>query len=195
MRLLLSFLLVATISVSHAQRPSWIMQETRQINRWTIESNHSDLIYASVNGMISNEDRLRLAFQPSDKCKNTALFTSFHTNTQAEDITALEGLEIALEVPNGKELPVTISDVRSFGNDNYVAVVGFVYMGAADMRQMMSNMNSGLDELEVTIKPTETFNPEKYFNAPTNRWSLAGSMEAFDRAKQLCERILEDTVI
>jgi len=194
MRLLLPFLLVAITSVSHAQRTSWVMQETRQINRWTIESNHSDLIYASVNGMISNEDRLRLAFQPSDKCKNTALFTSFHTNTQAEDITTLEGLEIAIEVPNG-ELPVTISDVRSFGNNNYVAVVGFVYMGTADMRQMMSNMNSGLDELEVTIKPTETFNAEKYFNAPTNRWSLAGSMEAFDRAKQLCERIVEDTII
>jgi hypothetical protein len=92
--------------------------------------------------------------------------TSFHTHTQTEDIISLEGREIALEVSHGRELPVTIS-------------------------QMLNNMNSGLDELEVTIKPTRNFRAERYFNAPANRWSINGSIDAFDRAKQLCERVLE----
>jgi len=70
-----------------------------------------------------------------------------------------------------------------------------VSMDATNMRLMMNNMKSGLEELEVTIKPTETFNAEKYFNAPTNRWSLAGSIEAFDRAKKLCEWMIQDATV
>ena len=195
LRLLLPFLLLAITSASHAQRPSWVAEEDWQINRWTVENSTSDLISASVNGMISNDDRLRLAFRPSEECKNTVLFTSFRTNTKAEEITTLKGLEIALEVPYDGELPVTISHVIPFGNDNYVALVSFVHMDATNMRLMMNNMKSGLEELEVTIKPTEKFNAEKYFNAPTNRWSLAGSIEAFDRAKKLCEWMIQDATV
>jgi hypothetical protein len=117
--------------------------------------------------------------------------TSFHTHTQTEDIISLEGREIALEVSHGRELPVTISQIRAFSNDNYVAVINFFYIDAVDMRQMLNNMNSGLDELEVTIKPTRNFRAERYFNAPANRWLINGSIDAFDRAKQLCERVLE----
>jgi hypothetical protein len=194
LRLLLPFLLLVITSASHAQKSSWVAEEW-QINRWTVENSASDLIFASVNGMISNDDRLRLAFRPSEKCKNTLLFTSFRTKTQAEDITTLKGIKITLEVPYDGELPVTISHVIPFGNDNYVALVSFVNMDATNMRLMMNNMKSGLEELEVTIKPTETFNAEKYFNAPTNRWSLDGSIEAFDRARKLCEWMIQDAAV
>ena len=195
-RLLLPFLLVAITSVTHAQRPSWVIQETEKNGQWTIESNDILYIYASVNGKVLYGDRLRLTMNGSkDRCRNAVLGMSWYIGSDESNLTDdLEGTVIALEA-FGDEVKAKIMFVTEHSDGEKVAWLNIIRTDTAEMEDLLGFMNEYSDRLEMTIKPTSSFRADQIFPVLTNSWTLEGSMKAFGRAKRLCERLVEDTFI
>ena len=196
MRLLLPFLLVAITSITHAQGPSWVIQETEKNGQWTIESNDILYIYASVNGQVLYGDRLRLTMNGSkDRCRNAVLGMSWYIGSDESNLTDdLEGTVIALEA-FGDEVKAKIMFVTEHSDGEKVAWLNIIRTDTAEMEDLLGFMNEHSDRLEMTIKPTNSFRADQIFPVLTNSWTLQGSLEAFGRAKRLCERIVEDTII
>jgi hypothetical protein len=63
------------------------------------------------------------------------------------------------------------------------------------IKEMFEIMNKRSDEIQITLKNSDTLEAEKYFDIPSNEWSLEGSMEALDRAEQLCLRMVEEITL
>ena len=179
LRLLLPFLLVAITSVSHAQEPSWVIKETQRNGQWTIRSNDILYIYASVNGQVLYGDRLRLTMSGSDESNLTE---------------NLEGTVITLEA-FGDEVEAKIMLITEHADGEKVAWLNLARKETAEMEELLGFMNEYSNRLEMAIKPTKSFRADQIFPVLNNSWTLDGSIEAFQRAKRLCERIVEDTII
>ena len=196
LRLAVSFLLLATNSVSHAQPPSWVMQERERPDSWTIASNEYGYVYASVNGQVIYGDGLRLTLNgKTDRCENAVLGTSWYIGLDPSNLeNGLEDTSITLEAFGG-EIEAWVMLVIEHGKGEKVAYVNIMRTDTAQMAEFLDVMNQEYDTVEMAIKPTKSFRADKIFPSLRNSWSLEGSMEAFGRARQLCEMMMEDTLL
>ena len=197
-RLLLPFLLVAITSVSsHALSSTpWEINEERQDDKWTLNSGTASgdpVVYISVDGQITRRDRLRLLTLPADNCKDSMLVTSFYTPKDSEKLKQIKDQQINIGMLGG-EVPAMLMrfDER---DGNHFAWIEIVFADVVGMRDILTRMVKNHDTMEVTLKPTRTFKTDKYFETLTNKWSLAGVVEAFDKSVMVCRRMNEDTII
>lgn len=174
---------------------SWVMQERERPNSWTISSNEYGYIYARVNGQVIFGDGLRLTLNgKTDRCENAVLGTSWYIGPDPSNLANdLEDTVITVEAFGG-EIEALIALVTEHGKGEKVAWVNIIKTDTADMEDVLGVMNEEFDTVEMTIKPTKSFRADKIFPSPRNSWSLEGSMEAFGRARQLCKRMIEDTI-
>ncbi|MED5534937.1 MAG: hypothetical protein VX690_04500 [Pseudomonadota bacterium] len=186
--IVVTLLLFFVSLTTHSQDNSSI-DEGWKDDVWTI-SGGDDTVHASVNGKITDGDRLRIFMRPSDSCRNAALITTFFTHSKNPDIKRLRNIPIKIAFLGG-DIDATIDYVLPlFGR--HIAWVSLLNTKLSDMKLVFGVMNEEQNEIEMTIKPTKSFRTDNYFDIPTNAWSLEGSMEALDRAENLCLRIAEE---
>ena len=195
LRLAVPFILLATISVSHAQPPAWVMQERERPDSWTITSNEHGYIYARVNGQINFGDRLRLTLNgKSDRCENAVLGTSWYIGPDPSNLANnFQNTVIMLEA-FGSEIEALLVLVTEHGKDQKTAWVNIIKTDTDEMTEILDLMNQDYDTVEMAIKPTKSFRADQIFPSLRNSWSLDGSREAFGKARELCKRMVEDTI-
>ena len=165
------------------------MDEEWEDDVWTI-SGGEDTVHASVNGKITDGDRLRIFMRPSDRCRSAILATTFYTHSKAPDISSLQSTPITIELYGG-DIDATIDYVLPlFGQ--HMAWISLFNLPVPAMKKIFEIMNKESDVIQIILKNSDTLEAEKYFDIPTNAWSLEGSMEALDRAENLCLRIAAD---
>ena len=186
--------LLLLFSVTTHSQVSWVMQERERTDRWTIQSNEFGYIYARVNGQVVFGDRLRLTLNSKkDRCENAILGTSWYIGPDEANLANdLEDTSITLEAFGG-EIEARIVLVTEHGKGEKVAWVNIIKTDTAEMEDVLGVMNEEFNTVEMTIKPTKSFKPDKIFHSLSNSWSLTGSMEAFGKARQLCKRMMEDS--
>ena len=184
-----NLLLLFFVSLTTHSQDNSSIDEGWKDDVWTI-SGGDDTVHASVNGKITDGDRLRIFIRPSDRCRSAALITTFYTHSKAPDIRRLRNIPIKIAFLGG-EIDATIDYVLPlFGQ--HIAWVSLLNTKLSDMKLVFGVMNEEQNEIEMTIKPTKSFRTDNYFDIPTNAWSLEGSMEALERAENLCLRIAEE---
>ena len=165
------------------------MDEEWEDDVWTI-SGGEDTVHASVNGKITDGDRLRIFMRPSDRCRSVILATTFYTHSKASDISSLQNTPITVELYGG-DIDATIDYVLPLF-DQHMAWISLFNLPVPAMKEIFEIMNKESDVIQIILKNSDTLEAEKYFDIPTNAWSLEGSMEALDRAENLCLRIAAD---
>ena len=190
-----NLLLLFFVSLTTHSQVSWVMQERESPNSWTISSNEYGYFYARVNGQVIFGDGLRLTLNgKTDRCENAVLGTSWYIGPDPSNLANdLEDTVITVEAFGG-EIEALIALVTEHGKGEKVAWVNIIKTDTADMEDVLGVMNEEFDTVEMTIKPTKSFRADKIFPSLRNSWSLEGSMEAFGRARQLCKRMIEDTI-
>ena len=188
-----NLLLLFFVSLTTHSQVSWVMQERQRPDSWTIASNESGYVYASVNGQVIYNDGLRLTLNgKKDQCENAVLGTSWYIGLDPSNLAnGLEDKGITLEAFGG-EIAALLVLVIEHGKGEKVAYVNIMRTDTAQMAEFLDVMNHDYDTVEMAIKPTESFRADKIFPSLRNSWSLDGSMEAFERSRQLCKRMVED---
>ena len=191
-----NLLLLFFVSLTTHSQVSWVMQERQRPDSWTIASNEYGYVYASVNGQVIYNDGLRLTLNgKKDQCENAVLGTSWYIGLDPSNLAnGLEDKWITLEAFGG-EIAALLVLVIEHGKGEKVAYVNIMRSDTAQMAEFLDVMNHDYDTLEMAIKPTESFRADKIFPSLRNSWSLDGSLEAFGKAKQLCERMVEDSFL
>ena len=64
-----------------------------------------------------------------------------------------------------------------------------------EMKEILQLITEEFDAMQITLKSTEDFKVDQHFDRLTNRWSMVGVSEAFDKTVKLCNRISEDIII
>jgi hypothetical protein len=185
--LLLGFFLTPVMVVGQDSDSDWSVDEEWQDDVWTITGG-DDIVRASVNGKITHGDRLRVILRPSDRCRNTILSTSFYTYSKEPDIGSLRNVPVVFQIYDGEMEEGTIDFMIPLFN-RHMAWINLFNLPLPAIKEMFEIMNKRSDEIQITLKNSNTLETEKYFDIPTNTWSLEGSMEALDRAEQLCLRM------
>ena len=187
--------LLLLFSLTTHSQVSWVMQERERPDSWTISSNEYGYVYASVNGQVIYNDGLRLTLNgKKDRCENAVLGTSWYIGPDPSNLAnGLKDTWITLEAFGG-EIAALLVLVIEHGRGEKVAYVNIMRTDTAQMAEFLDVMNQEYDTVEMAIKPTKSFRADKIFPSLRNSWSLEGSMEAFGRARQLCKRMIEDTI-
>ena len=188
-----NLLLLFFVSLTTHSQVSWVMQERERPSSWTISSNEYGYIYARVNGQVNFGDRLRLTLNGKfDRCENALLGTSWHMGPAPSNLSNdLQNTVITLEA-FGSEIEALLVRVTEHGKNKKIAWLNIIKTDTAEMTEILDLMNQDYDTVEMTIKPTQSFRADKIFPNLRNSWSLDGSMEAFRKVRQLCERMVED---
>ena len=189
-----NLLLLFFVSLTTHSQVSWVMQERQRPNSWTIASNESGYVYASVNGQVIYNDGLRLTLNgKKDQCENAVLGTSWYIGLDPSNLAnGLEDKWITLEAFGG-EIAALLVLVIEHGRGEKVAYVNIMRTDTAQMAEFLDVMNHDYDTVEMTIKPTKSFRADQIFPSLRNSWSLAGSLEAIGKARELCKRMVEDS--
>ena len=190
-----NLLLLFFVSLTTHSQVSWVMQERQRPNSWTIASNESGYVYASVNGQVIYNDGLRLTLNgKKDQCENAVLGTSWYIGLDPSNLAnGLEDKWITLEAFGG-EIAALLVLVIEHGKGEKVAYVNIMRSDTAQMAEFLDVMNHDYDTVEMAIKPTKSFRADQIFPSLRNSWSLDGSREAFGKARELCKRMVEDTI-
>ena len=190
-----NLLLLFFVSLTTHSQVSWVMQERQRPNSWTIASNESGYVYASVNGQVIYNDGLRLTLNgKKDQCENAVLGTSWYIGLDPSNLAnGLEDKWITLEAFGG-EISALLVLVIEHGKGEKVAYVNIMRSDTAQMAEFLDVMNHDYDTVEMAIKPTKSFRADQIFPSLRNSWSLDGSREAFGKARELCKRMVEDSI-
>ena len=190
-----NLLLLFFVSLTTHSQVSWVMQERQRPNSWTIASNESGYVYASVNGQVIYNDGLRLTLNgKKDQCENAVLGTSWYIGLDPSNLAnGLEDKWITLEAFGG-EISALLVLVIEHGRGEKIAYVNIMRSDTAQMAEFLDVMNHDYDTVEMTIKPTKSFRADQIFPSLRNSWSLDGSREAFGKARELCKRMVEDSI-
>ena len=190
-----NLLLLFFVSLTTHSQVSWVMQERQRPNSWTIASNESGYVYASVNGQVIYNDGLRLTLNgKKDQCENAVLSTSWYIGLDPSNLAnGLEDKWITLEAFGG-EIAALLVLVIEHGKGEKVAYVNIMRSDTAQMAEFLDVMNHDYDTVEMAIKPTKSFRADQIFPSLRNSWSLDGSREAFGKARELCKRMVEDSI-
>ena len=190
-----NLLLLFFVSLTTHSQVSWVMQERQRPNSWTIASNESGYVYASVNGQVIYNDGLRLTLNgKKDQCENAVLGTSWYIGLDPSNLAnGLEDKWITLEAFGG-EIAALLVLVIEHGKGEKVAYVNIMRSDTAQMAEFLDVMNHDYDTVEMAIKPTKSFRADQIFPSLRNSWSLDGSREAFGKAREPCKRMVEDTI-
>ena len=190
-----NLLLLFFVSLTTHSQVSWVMQERQRPDSWTIASNEYGYVYASVNGQVIYNDGLRLTLNgKKDQCENAVLGTSWYIGLDPSNLAnGLEDKWITLEAFGG-EIAALLVLVIEHGKGEKVAYVNIMRSDTAQMAEFLDVMNHDYDTVEMTIKPTKSFRADQIFPSLRNSWSLDGSREAFGKARELCKRMVEDSI-
>ena len=190
-----NLLLLFFVSLTTHSQVSWVMQERQRPDSWTIASNEYGYVYASVNGQVIYNDGLRLTLNgKKDQCENAVLGTSWYIGLDPSNLAnGLEDKWITLEAFGG-EIAALLVLVIEHGKGEKVAYVNIMRSDTAQMAEFLDVMNHDYDTVEMAIKPTKSFRADQIFPSLRNSWSLDGSREAFGKARELCKRMVEDTI-
>ena len=190
-----NLLLLFFVSLTTHSQVSWVMQERQRPNSWTIASNEYGYVYASVNGQVIYNDGLRLTLNgKKDQCENAVLGTSWYIGLDPSNLAnGLEDKWITLEAFGG-EIAALLVLVIEHGKGEKVAYVNIMRSDTAQMAEFFDVMNHDYDTVEMAIKPTKSFRADQIFPSLRNSWSLDGSREAFGKARELCKRMVEDSI-
>ena len=190
-----NLLLLFFVSLTTHSQVSWVMQERQRPDSWTIASNEYGYVYASVNGQVIYNDGLRLTLNgKKDQCENAVLGTSWYIGLDPSNLAnGLEDKWITLEAFGG-EIAALLVLVIEHGKGEKVAYVNIMRSDTAQMAEFLDVMNHDYDTVEMAIKPTKSFRADQIFPSLRNSWSLDGSREAFGKARELCKRMVEDSI-
>ena len=94
----------------------------------------------------------------------------------------------------GGEIEALLVLVTEHGKDKKTAWVNIIKTDTDEMTEILDLMNQNYDTVEMAIKPTKSFRSDKIFPSLRNSWSLDGSREAFGKARELCKRMVEDSI-
>ena len=190
-----NLLLLFFVSLTTHSQVSWVMQERQRPDSSTIASNDYGYVYASVNGQVIYNDGLRLTLNgKKDQCENAVLGTSWYIGLDPSNLANdLEDKWITLEAFGG-EIAALLVLVIEHGKGEKVAYVNIMRSDTAQMAEFLDVMNHDYDTVEMAIKPTKSFRADQIFPSLRNSWSLDGSREAFGKARELCKRMVEDSI-
>ena len=175
-------------STIHFRSGNKTLNEPEKENVWTVNTRGRWFI-ASVNGLKTHGDRLRIGF-PTKQCKYANTSTTFKTTRNHPEIKTLKnkmvaaifkGDQVYFTIPYTNE--VYISKVLAW----YSVSVDFGSNTLPDIKKFFKNQN----EVSLVLKDFEKLKVSDYFfkEELSNSWSLKGLEGALDRAQQECYKL------
>ena len=140
----------------------------------------SSEIVASVNGLVTHGDRLRIRFVKGD-CDTGNLLTtvySHHDNPKLVDLKdqlvdgIFMGEDVVLEI---------LFTVPLFSKQLAYVDMGWVQKDA------LKRILLAQKEIDLNLVDTEDFKPSEYFDIMQNSWPTAGLSDAIDKASMQCK--------
>jgi len=166
-------LLMSAISVNAAEQheDSWVVNYQDEVS-----------VIASVNGILSYGDRLRLRLHKSD-CSNAQLFTTFLTLAQGDD--QLEDGFLISGVFLGQPAQFELLFTTPFFDR---ASLTWVDLGRGDV-DAFNRALMGHKEITISVADGEGYTSIEYFTDPQNQWTTDGLSEAIAQAKEICSEL------
>lgn len=164
-------MLVSTLPVTLAQ--------DGEDDTWDVEVVDGVGVLASVNGLVSYEDRytIRLA---RDECAMGELFFRIYSTKNNPEFLELD--DTVIRIRHGDDLlHAKIRDPEEF----QLGHTALVHLGYRGLDSIVKANQPG-DEIAVELIDSEFFKASDFFDVRENRWSLENFEEALQEARTLC---------
>ncbi|MDB2707622.1 M23 family metallopeptidase [Amylibacter sp.] len=148
-------------------------------NVGNVSPDSSDVI-ASVNGLVTHGDRLRIRFVKGD-CDNGNLFTTVYTYHDNPKLVDLKD-QLVGGIFMGEDVVLKILfTVPLFNKQLAYLDMGWVQKDA------LKNILLAQKEIDLNLLDTEDFKASEYFDILQNSWPTAGLSDAIDKASMKCK--------
>ncbi len=181
-------ILIFTFSNALAEEEMKIKKlEEWKENEWILESIIEDVVYVSVNGKITYEDRLRIRFLKGN-CNLANMLTSFYTMIRPREELVLEGKMLNAKffnstIFNYRMRVKVIQETPFLLGKSFLIDLGFLPI------ERLKTFFGDAKEVTLKIENTDQVQIEKFFDLDFNTWSLVKINETIDKGKKACEEL------
>ena len=164
---------------------------------WTVHTETFDKknskdwnIFASVNGKITDGDRLRIRIIPRniESCNMGNIITTFYTYSNVKNFSDIENVLIPAYF-NDRDIYVKILSSHKFLAGNMI-FIDVTWNKLEDLKRFFSKKN----EVSLKLMNSKHLNIDEYFDIQENLFSLEGLDRALDKAKYQCIKIVNSRV-
>ena len=155
-----------------------LTQPTFSEEKWKITT-FKKFVSLEFNGEVTHGDKLSFNFSKKD-CNRVNYYFSAYSAENNKDFNTLQG----------KDLPIVINGVRTWAKTVYTSpfLMGhraMFYLGTYDANDL-SKFFSRITNYQIKIVNRGGFIAKAYFDIDHNKWNLADSTKAFNKAKETC---------
>ena len=151
---------------------------------WNVRnvSPDSSEVVASVNGLVTHGDRLRIRFVKGD-CDTGNLLTTVYSHHDNPKLVDLKD-QLVDGIFMGKDVVLKILFTVPLFNKQ----LAYVDMGWVQ-KDALKRILLAQKEIDLNLVDTEDFKPSEYFDIMQNSWPTAGLSDAIDKASMQCKSI------
>ena len=165
--------------------PSWceiVGQEEYVENEWIIDSQNKKEIRISVNGMITNGDKLIIRLVKGN-CENGNLLTYVYTTNQHPDILNLQDTLVdSLFMGDSIIAKVLFTSPFLLG---HLAVVDLNWIPIEGLKEVLMRENP----ISMQYIDTDDMKISDYFDITYNSWSNNNLVSTLDKAYEICKKL------
>ena len=186
MRTALTVIVLITVIASQALADSYIASKQKEkslSNLWVVDVIEEESVQATVNGKVTDGDRLRVRFVKGN-CEIGNILTTVLTYSDHPKISELKDKYVEANFMGQQYTLLILFTVPFLGNTHISWVdLGWVPIDALKIA-LLEKENISLkfinsDELTIT----------DYFDIIENEWSNAGLSDALDQASAVCREL------
>ena len=177
--------LTSIILILFLSSPSWseaVFQEEYIENEWIIDGHNKKEIRISVNGMITNGDKLIIRLVKGN-CENGNLLTYVYTTNQHPDILNLQDTLVdSLFMGEAIIAKVLFTSPFLLG---HIAVVDLNWIPIEGLKKVLMRENP----ISMEYIDTDDMKISDYFDITYNSWSNNNLVTALDKAFEICKKL------
>ena len=149
---------------------------------WNVRnvSPDSSEVVASVNGLVTHGDRLRIRFVKGD-CDTGNLLTTVYSHHDNPKLVDLKD-QLVDGIFMGEDVVLKILFTVPLFNKQ----LAYVDMGWVQ-KDALKRILLAQKEIDLSLVDTEDFKPSEYFDIMQNSWPTAGLSDAIDKASMQCK--------
>ncbi len=156
--------------------------EERMENKWVVDYQDEESVWASVNGKVTHGDRLRLRLHKSD-CSSAQAITTVLSHINVEDQLQDGYLLNGAFMENRADFEILFT--TPFFDQGSLT---WVELGRGDVDAFLGLLTSQSD-ISFRILDGDDYKSTEHFTVPLNRWATEGLIQAVDEAKEICSQL------
>lgn len=182
---LLSWLLAITITTTQyafAQSSDKTIKEAPIENIWVVREISKTEVIASVSGLNTFGDKLKVRFVKG-RCDEGNLLTTVFTTANHPEILQLEDKLVSIKFMGDDAFALVHFSIPFLGGHS--SLVDLNWVPVDGLKYLLKRKNP----IEVEFIGSNEFALSEYFDVRFNSWSNLGLSEALDRASEICKTL------